>query len=803
MAVDQKISEMAVATLSGTEMIEIVQGGVNKRTDPAAIAALAAGGVTSVNAQTGIVVLDAGDVGADPAGTAATLVAAATVGLWDDRGTFDASVAAYPSSGGSGTAGAILKGDIWTISVAGTLPTGQVVEIGDTVRALIDTPGNTQANWGILQNNIGYVPQPSDQDLTDIAGLTPSNDDIIQRKAGVWVNRTMAQLAGDLTGLATAFVETATIYVDAAGSDSTGILGRADKPFLTITAALAAGVGVASLRIKIGMGTFVSPASANLRGNLWLEGSGKPGYNNTNTLTTPTAITITDPTALLGGTILQGQVFFQDDSNVHVTDLGVDCGSAYVTGGGTEGNQLIFLSATLVTPWLLMTNIVIKNVTTLGRTAASAFHAIQVENGFKPIIENCDTYFSTHGIVVKSFGGIINNVRCNFHTEDAIIIKTDTYAIGWLTQLNNFEVQGGGGVRVNIGTGLLAATGGIGCWVTNGILRSPTFGVVVESTPASFIHYSEISNVKVHGSTGVGFNISDAQSCSIHDNMAIACTTGFLFVGTIGNTYSHIYNNLAEACTTGYNITGGASGNVFVRDNAARANTTGYVFGTNVFGSGNDGDTNSTFQTGTIISQEQARVFIGSSSATPTALLHVNSGATTLAPFKIASGSLLTTPEESAIEFLTDKWYLTITTGAARKEFTLNDAALTSGRVSFSTTNGRQTDSSALTFAGSTLTATQLQIGTGATVTGHLTGTGTLNFGSIAAGANEILTITVTGSADGDVVMIGVPNGSMTAGLVFTAWVSAANTVSVQCYNSTAGALDPASGTFRASVIRY
>lgn len=81
------------------------------------------------------------------------------VGLWDDRGNFNASVNAYPSSGGSGTAGSIRKGDIWTISVSGTLPTGQAVEVGDTVRALIDTPGNTQSNWSIQQNNIGYVPE--------------------------------------------------------------------------------------------------------------------------------------------------------------------------------------------------------------------------------------------------------------------------------------------------------------------------------------------------------------------------------------------------------------------------------------------------------------------------------------------------------------------------------------------------------------------------------------------------------------------------------------------------------------------
>lgn len=81
------------------------------------------------------------------------------VGLWDDRGNFDASVNAYPSTGGSGSAGAIKKGDIWTVSVAGTLPTSQAVGVGDTVRALIDTPGNTQANWAIAENNIGYVPE--------------------------------------------------------------------------------------------------------------------------------------------------------------------------------------------------------------------------------------------------------------------------------------------------------------------------------------------------------------------------------------------------------------------------------------------------------------------------------------------------------------------------------------------------------------------------------------------------------------------------------------------------------------------
>lgn len=100
-------------------------------------------------------------------------------GLWDDRGNYDASGNTYPTSGGSGGGGAILKGDIWTISVAGTLG-GNAVTAGDTVRALIDTPGQTAANWAIAENNIGYVPENSanketGSTLTDSTTKYPSS----------------------------------------------------------------------------------------------------------------------------------------------------------------------------------------------------------------------------------------------------------------------------------------------------------------------------------------------------------------------------------------------------------------------------------------------------------------------------------------------------------------------------------------------------------------------------------------------------------------------------------------------------
>lgn len=85
-----------------------------------------------------------------------------------------------------------------------------------------------------------------------------------------------------------------------------------------------------------------------------------------------------------------------------------------------------------------------------------------------------------------------------------------------------------------------------------------------------------------------------------------------------------------------------------------------------------------------------------------------------------------------------------------------------------------------------------------------LTNTATLDFGSTAAGTSTDLTITVTGAADGDAVSVGVPNGSTSSNGSFTAWVSATNTVTVRfSNNSLVSSIDPASGTFRVSVIKY
>lgn len=84
---------------------------------------------------------------------------------------------------------------------------------------------------------------------------------------------------------------------------------------------------------------------------------------------------------------------------------------------------------------------------------------------------------------------------------------------------------------------------------------------------------------------------------------------------------------------------------------------------------------------------------------------------------------------------------------------------------------------------------------------GHasLTATAALDFASIAAAASADLAIAVSGAAVGDAVSLGLP-AAPTAGLIFQAFVSAANVVTVRATNITAGAVDAASATYRATV---
>lgn len=82
-----------------------------------------------------------------------------------------------------------------------------------------------------------------------------------------------------------------------------------------------------------------------------------------------------------------------------------------------------------------------------------------------------------------------------------------------------------------------------------------------------------------------------------------------------------------------------------------------------------------------------------------------------------------------------------------------------------------------------------------------LTGTGTVDFGSIGAGISAALSVAVTGAVVGDPVVVGT---SITVlGLVPIGQVTSAGQVSVGFQNVTSGAIDPASCTFKVAVLKY
>ena len=80
---------------------------------------------------------------------------------------------------------------------------------------------------------------------------------------------------------------------------------------------------------------------------------------------------------------------------------------------------------------------------------------------------------------------------------------------------------------------------------------------------------------------------------------------------------------------------------------------------------------------------------VGIGLTAPTAYLHIKAGTATAgtAPLKLTSGTLNTAPEAGAIEFLTDAYYGTITTGAARKTFAFLDSITVTTGNGVSATN--------------------------------------------------------------------------------------------------------------------
>ena len=108
-----------------------------------------------------------------------------------------------------------------------------------------------------------------DADLTAIAALSPSNDDVIQRKTGAWTNRTMAQLAADLVATGS-LIRKATVTLSSAD-----ILALHTTP-ITLVAAPGAGKWLLVHR-TVGVLTYGTTAYSVADGiSPFYDGGGQP-----------------------------------------------------------------------------------------------------------------------------------------------------------------------------------------------------------------------------------------------------------------------------------------------------------------------------------------------------------------------------------------------------------------------------------------------------------------------------------------------------------------------------------------------
>ena len=239
-------------------------------------------------------------------------------GLFNDRGNFDASaVPSFPTSGGSGPGGSVMRGDTWTISAVANSGSSPLLgyAIGTTLRATQDLPGGDY--WTIGQVGLNYTPASS---ATTVNGhalsgnitLTASDVSAVPTSRTVNSKALSSNIAlsaadvgapsgsgtcsgtntGDQTlptlsslGGARAFTASNTIWVDAAnGNDSTGTVGRSDLPYQTLLAAYTAvnalSGGSSAYKINLGVGAYtltltgiVVTASVGIRLNV--DGAGE------------------------------------------------------------------------------------------------------------------------------------------------------------------------------------------------------------------------------------------------------------------------------------------------------------------------------------------------------------------------------------------------------------------------------------------------------------------------------------------------------------------------------------------------
>lgn len=188
------------------------------------------GAVDSVNGMTGAVVITAAGLGAETTiahnADVATLVASIA-----GRQPLDADLTTI--AGLTATTDNVLQSvaGAWASRTPAQLKSTLALTKADVGLGNVDNTSDAAKPISTATQTALDGKQPLDSDLTDIAALSSANDSIIQRKAGAWTGRSMAQLAADVQGsLTLAESQITNLVADLAGkqpldSDLTTIAG--------------------------------------------------------------------------------------------------------------------------------------------------------------------------------------------------------------------------------------------------------------------------------------------------------------------------------------------------------------------------------------------------------------------------------------------------------------------------------------------------------------------------------------------------------------------------------------------------
>lgn len=268
--------------------------------------------------------------------------------------------------------------------------------------------------------------------------------------------------------------------------------------------------------LELGAGTYIAKF-AKVRSNITIRGKGMPYYN-----TAKTALTG-------GGTIVQG-TFGLTGSNIHIENLGVDCGLSVcdAINGGAAMDALVLNDAARQP----LNNCVVRDVIALCKDAPSAAHNFLLEGCVDSRFENLHARYGQWGVVMKTSNSTADGLYSYACSQAGYTFKSDTGVAGAValrssvTNVHVFEDDYSASV-----TGILvyAATSSIADFnISNFQVHGCDAGLKLlcdsRADNVNLLLGANINNGVIRNSRTFGFEAFGAMSSVLVSNLAITGT---------------------------------------------------------------------------------------------------------------------------------------------------------------------------------------------------------------------------------------------------------------------------------------